>query len=210
MFIPNALATLLWFVPSASQAEPSVPPVDTSAGLAIELGVGATYGGAADDDGDIDVNNTIKGYEVSVGFVSAAPARSVFVDAQCGYSPKMEHYGSDLSVLRFRFLAGPKLRVGTESDFRAGLGFGFTKALTGGSGGTTPSLHALIGYFFPLDDYIGGLSLNYSRTLGKLELSRETVTWWGETSTYRTSIRLHDLALKFEWHIPVGSGDAAR
>lgn len=210
MLLPNALATLLSFLPSESSAGLSVPSTDSNPGIALQLGAGVTYGGDADEDGDIDVDNPYKGFEISAGVLSASPARPIFVDAQIGYSPKAKRFLDELSLLRFHFVAGPKVRVGTESNFRVGLGLGVTKAFTDGYGGVVPSFHALIGYYFPLDDYIGGLSLNYSRTLGKLYVSQKTQMWWGETSTLRRSIRLHDLALKFEWHIPVGSGGGAR
>lgn len=207
MFFLTVLATTFFF--SDPRESISSPPSDSARGFAIQLGIGPTYGGGADEDGDIDVNNTIKGFEVSGGFVSASPARSLFVDVQCGYSPKMDYFNYDLSVLRFRFMLGPKLRVGSVSSFRAGLGLGFTKAMTDESGGFAPSLHAMIGCFFPLDDYIGGFSLNYSRTLGNLTLSQRTEYMpGGQRATYRHSIRLHDLAFKFDWHIPIALGSA--
>lgn len=207
MFLPNALATLLCFLPSESRAELSVPPADSNPGFAIQLGVGATYGGAMDEDGDIDVDNPLKGYEFSGGIVSAPPARSIFLDAQLGYSPKVGYYDYDLSILRFRCMVGPNLRVGSRSRFRIGMGLGFTKAISGEGGGTAPSLHGMIGYLFPLDDHIGGFSLNYARTLGKIVIAKRTETGYGGWKySYRHSIHLHDLALKFDWHIPIGAG----
>ncbi len=173
----------------------------------IQLNASPTFGLPGDATGVIQ-SSPVFGFEVGTGFVANSVQDHFFLALNVAYTQKIGE--TEIQMMRGGIMAGPSFSWDGDQSIRLGAGIGISSVVSGSGSGSSLTYFAMLGYFFPMDDFTTGISLNYAYNNSPITISEKTQTFnqsWlpaPSTFTYKNTLTLHDLGIKFEFQIPLG------